>query len=403
MKLRNSILLLSLFAAFGFAQVRNKAAFIQPKSEYWEVIQQNVDEFNKKETPAKKSFKMDFTGLDIPKSKSEFTFQWHNDPINQGITGTCWSFSTTSYFESEIYRLTKKKIKLSEMHTAYWEYVEKARGYVQSRGTSNFGEGSEANAIQRVWPKYGVVTEDAYNGMLPGQKSHDHSKMFAEMENYLKAMKANNAWDENAVISTIKSILNQYMGAPPASFVYENKTYTPLEFFRDVTKINFDDYIDVMSLMEKPYYEMVEYEVPDNWWHSKEYYNVPLDLFMSALKSAVHKGFTVCIGGDVSEPGIDSHAKVAMVPTFDIPSDYIDEYARQMRFTNGTTGDDHGIHLVGYFTKGNKDWFLIKDSGSGAYNVGDKGYYFYSEDFVKLKMLGYLVHKDAVPELLKKP
>jgi len=37
----------------------------------------------------------------------------------------CWCFSTTSFLESEIYRLTQRKIKLSELHTVYWEYVEK--------------------------------------------------------------------------------------------------------------------------------------------------------------------------------------------------------------------------------------------------------------------------------------
>jgi bleomycin hydrolase len=154
--------------------------------------------------------------------------------------------------------------------------------------------------------------------------------------------------------------------------------------------------------MEKPYYEKAEYEVPDNWWHNKDYFNVPLDLFMSSLKKAIRDGYTMEIFGDVSEPGIESHAKVAMIPTFDIPSEYIDESARQMRFSNGTTGDDHGIHLVGYENKNGKDWFLIKDSGSGSFNVGDKGYYFFHEDYVKLKILGFLIHKDAVKDLLVK-
>ena len=35
--------------------------------------------------------------------------------ISQDRTGTCWSFSTSSFLESEIIRLTGKKIDLSEM------------------------------------------------------------------------------------------------------------------------------------------------------------------------------------------------------------------------------------------------------------------------------------------------
>jgi bleomycin hydrolase len=59
------------------------------------------------------------------------------------------------------------------------------------------------------------------------------------------------------------------------------------------------------------------------------------------------------IGGDTSEPGYYAHKEVAMVPTFDIPSEYIDEHARQLRFSNCATTDDHAIHLVGYMEKNN--------------------------------------------------
>ncbi|PJC57295.1 MAG: peptidase C1, partial [Ignavibacteria bacterium CG_4_9_14_0_2_um_filter_37_13] len=52
--------------------------------------------------------------------------------------------------------------------------------------------------------------------------------------------------------------------------------------------------------------------------------------------------------------------------------------------------------------KNGKDWYLIKDSGAGAYNVDDKGYYYYSEDYVKLKIVDFCVHKDMVEDILKK-
>jgi bleomycin hydrolase len=93
---------------------------------------------------------------------------------------------------------------------------------------------------------------------------------------------------------------------------------------------------------------------------------------------------------------------VAIVPSFDIPSEYIDESARQFRFSNKTTTDDHGIHLVGFLNKDGKDWYLIKDSGSGSRDGQNKGYYFYHEDYVKLKMLSFMAHKDAVKDLLDK-
>ena len=93
------------------------------------------------------------------------------------------------------------------------------------------------------------------------------------------------------------------MGEPPSEFNVDGKKYTPKEYLTNYLQINPDDYVDVLSYMQQPYYQQVEYEVPDNWWHNKDYYNVPLDEFMSALKKAIRDGYTMAIGGDVSEPG----------------------------------------------------------------------------------------------------
>ena len=125
---------------------------------------------------------------------------------------------------------------------------------------------------------------------------------------------------------------------------------------------------------------------------------LPLDKYMSMIKKAIRSGYTICIAGDVSESGKSSELDVFVVPSYDIPSEYIDENARQFRFSNGTTTDDHNIHMVGYLEKDGEDWYLIKDSGSGARNGKMYGYYMFSEDYVKLKMLCFIVHKDLMSE-----
>ncbi len=385
-----------------FAQDKNKGEFIDRFSPYYDQMLKEVNEFENPQKPQKKIFKLDFSGLNIPKGLSEFKYYWFNEPVSQGITGTCWSFCTTSFYESEIYRTQNKKIKLSEMWTVYWEYVEKAKGWVRMRGEMNFGEGSQSNAVKRIWKLYGVVPLEAYSGLLPNQKVHNHSKMFNEMNTYLEFVKKNNNWNEEEVVNTIKSILNYYMGTPPEKFIYDGKEYTPQEFLQEEVNLNLDDYIDVMSILEQPFYQQVEYPVPDNWWHNKEYYNIPVEEFMVLIKEAIRNGYTMALGGDVSEAGYDSRSKAGIVPTFDIPSEYIDDYAREFRFDNKTTGDDHGIHLVGYTVKDGKDWFLIKDSGAGSRNIEPKGFYFYHEDYIKLKMLTLTIHKDAAQKILSK-
>jgi len=392
------------------AQNRDKVIFIDSKPGFFQNTILKEDRDIKEElsrSEPRKSIAVDLTDWDIPNKLDLYrNRQWHNPPLSQGNTGTCWCFSTTSFLESEVYRLHNIQVKLSEAFTVYWEYVEKAHRYIKERGDSYFSEGSEANAVTRIWKKYGAVSAEAYTGLLQGRKYPNHAAMVQEMKTYLEFIKANSAWDEEAAIATIKSILNHYLGEPPSKVVVNGKEITPSQYMKEVIRINPDDYVDILSYMQEPFHQQVEYEVPDNWWQSADYYNVPLDEYMNALKQAVRSGYTVSIGGDVSEAGFDRNMQCAVVPDFDIPAGYINDDARQFRFSNKTTTDDHGIHLVGYLEKDGKDWYLIKDSGSGSRNndpdAEEFGYYFFSEDYVKLKMMGFMVHKDAVKEILEK-
>lgn len=400
-----TILVLSflVFSTISFSQEqkKDKGKIIEYENAFFDSIKASADKYNEEDS-TKFKFKMDFTGYDLPTSIHEFKQQWYNPPISQGWTGTCWCFSTTSYFESEIYRVTNQKLKLSEMYTVYWEYVEKAKRYVTERGDSKFDEGSEANAVMRIWKKYGIVPEEDFIGKPADQEFYDHHLMIKEMKHYLETIKEMNAWNEEEVVTTIKSILNHYIGTPPETIEVDGKKLTPNDYLKKYVKLNLDNYIDFMSLMEKLYNQFVEYEVPDNWWHSEEYYNLPLDDFMNLLKAAVREGYTVDIGGDVSESGYNPQKEVAMIPSYDIPAEYIDENARQFRFSNKSTTDDHGIHIVGYMEKDGKDWYLIKDSGSGSRNGNNKGFYFYYEDYIKLKIMNIMVPKDFAEKVLNR-
>jgi len=381
------------------------------KGFYIESIMKDVTAVEEKQTEKAPyvRFVMDQTGMDLPNDPSLYKTVWCNPTLSQGNAGTCWSFSTTSFYESEVLRLHGKKVKISEIYSAYCEYLEKAKRFIDKRGNSTFSEGSEGNAVARIMKMYGVIPEEAYSGLIDGRKYHSHAKMVEEMTAFLNSMKTSNAWNVDYALGTIKSIMNHYLGVPPTEFVVEGKTYTPQTYLKDYLQINPDDYVEILSYKQEPFWQQVEYKVTDNWWHSKEYYNVPLTDFMDALKKAVKAGYTLSIGGDVSEPGFSRETNCALIPDFDIPSAYINDDARQFRFSNETTTDDHGMQLIGYLEnyKGlGKDWYLIKDSSSGSRNIDPNsknfGYYFFHEDYIKIKMMGFTVHKDAVKDLLKK-
>ncbi len=398
-----------LLASFGFAQQeKDKAKFKEYEPGFYqEVIKKDIQRIKDKldEEESHKRFLMDQSGMDIPNKVKYYEREWANPVISQGAAGTCWSYSTISFIESEIYRMHDRKVKLSEPYIVYWEYVAKARRFVEERGDSRFTQGSEANAVTRMMKKHGIVPRSVYDGLLHGREYPNHSEMYEEMNQYLQSVKEDNAWNEQQVISTIKSIMNHYIGKPPQSFQVNSQQYTPMSYLEDLN-INPDNFIEILSYKQKPYWEKVEYEVPDNWWNSKQYRNVPLDVFMEIIKEGIREGYTMSIGGDVSEAGFLGSTQAAMVPSFDIPSSHINENARQFRFSNNSTTDDHGMHLVGYYNDNGEDWFLIKDSSSGSRNndpdAPEFGYYFFHEDYVKLKMMNFTIHRSAVEDILER-
>jgi bleomycin hydrolase len=152
--------------------------------------------------------------------------------------------------------------------------------------------------------------------------------------------------------------------------------------------------------MRESFHTFVLLDVPDNWRRKTDYLNLPLTDFYRVVREAIPAGYSVSLGGDVSEPGLDGHADAAIIPAWDIPTEFINQGSREFRIHNGTTTDDHGVHLVGYLTLAGRDWFLIKDSNRSSRLGQFSGYYFYQGDYIKLKTLAFMVHRDRLAGLL---
>jgi bleomycin hydrolase len=343
----------------------------------------------------------DLAGFERPADPVEFTRLSHLPPVEQGKTGTCWAFAATSLLESELRRQGKAEVKLSEMFTVYWEYVEKARRFAREKGNSAVAEGSEPNSALARIAQYGVVRASDYSGLLAGRTAHDHEALFREYKDYLSDLAARGAWDERSALLGVRAILDKHLGRPPDRIDVDGRSQTPLEYLADLGLVP-ADYAAFVSFLYLPFYTKGEYRVPDNWWHSRDYHNLPLYEFSLALLRALRKGYTAALAVDFSEPGYSGENDVAMVPTFDIPSAYIDQSSRELRFANGTSTDDHAVHCVGYLESGKGNWYLIKDSWANAYWGKAKGYFFYQDDYIRLKCLMFMVHKNAVKEVLEK-
>ena len=388
------IILLSFLTLAWGQHRKDSAKYVEPEKGFYEKEIRPALKKEKNEA-SPKTFKVWLKSDNLPDNKNVYQEYWHNQPESQGATGTCWAYAATSFLESEIHRLKDKKVRLSEMYFVYMDYVERTRAYVEKRGDVYFNHGSEANAVTRMMEKYGAVPYQEYPGKTPRQEFHDHGEMMKEMKAYLQSVKNQNAWNEKVVVSTIKSIMNHYMGEPPVDFTVEGQKYHPTSYVEDYLDFDPNHYFSFMSTKSKDFWAARELVEPDNWWHADNYYNLPLENYFNLIDRAIRKGFTICICGDVSEPGHLSNEEVSIIPDFDIPAEYINQDAREMRLNNKSTTDDHCIHLVGHTEKDGEKWYLIKDSGAGGFDGPHKGYRFFHEDYIKLKMMNILVHRDA--------
>lgn len=350
--------------------------------------------------PAVESLKVVLGDRWVPTSPAQFKSAWHFPPVCQNLTGACWSFSGTSFLESEIKRKTGREIRLSEMYFIYWETVEKARLSIQRRGESRFSRGGQANAVLRIAEKYGAVPLDAYGAIDREAAVYQDAEMFRIMSARLDEARQSGNWNEDEIIADIKHAMNDMMGAPPEQVLAGGEVLNPREFFQRKCQIDPAEYVDVMSLMQFPWYEESVYPVADNWWDAP-YLNVPLEDFLSIFRTAARDGYTIVFAGDISGPGYLTRNDVALIPAFDIPSASIHDAARQLRFDEGSSTDDHAVQMVGSLEHNGERWYLIKDSYPSARDGNVPGYMFYSEDYVALKALNISVHQDVVERALR--
>lgn len=352
---------------------------------------------------------------------------------DQNKSGTCWAFSSLSFFESEILRKTGREYDLCESFLVYKTMIDRAHASVRMHGDISFSQGGSFYDAVYCMVNYGMCPQDAMpaQGSLYGDTLFDHNELDQIATAYVESIakgkqkQLSSQWDKG-----LYGIYDSYLGEIPTEFEYEGVTYTPLSFAESLG-LDWDDYVSLTSFTHHPYYTSFAIEVQDNWrWGLS--YNLPLDEFMEVMDNAIREGYTFAWGADVSEPNFSKtgpNQGVATVPMSQAGKDAVgsdrahwigegsDSTARpkpegfsepeitaEMRqegFDNWTTTDDHGMLIYGLAKDQNgKEYFMMKNSW-GDYNQYH-GCAYISKAYVAYKTMNILVHKDALPKAIRK-
>ena len=352
---------------------------------------------------------------------------------DQNRSGTCWAYSTLSFFEAEILKATGKTYDLCESFVANKDYMDRAVQVVRLHGDCQFAQGGSAYDVYYVLKNYGICPEDAmpFPGSLYGDSLNNFNEFFGQLEPYVagiarsKANKISSQWKVG-----LQGILDAYLGKCPDSFTYQGKKYTPKSFAASLG-LNWDNYVSVTSYSHKPYYTQYAVEVQDNWRNPLSW-NLPMEDMARIIENAIMNGYTVAWGGDVSEPGFTRKGLAYFYDTKKMESlsgsdmarwlkmspakrtNLVDSLGctvpeleptaeqRQQRFDNWELTDDHGMLIYGIAKDQNgKEYYMVKNSWG---ETGDyKGTWYMTKNFIIANTMDYMVNKNAIPkDILKK-
>ena len=367
-----------------------------------------------------------------PKKEEGFVFSTvKENPItsikNQNRSSTCWSFSSLAFLESELLRQGKGEYDLSEMFVVHHTMADRAERYVRLHGDNSFSPGGSFYDVVYCMNNYGLVPQEAMNGIMYGDTLPVHNELDAVAEAYVNAIAKGKLTKLTPVwINGLNAIYDTYLGKCPEKFSYKGKEYTPLTFAKSLG-LNADDYVSLTSYTHHPFYKKFAIEIQDNW-RNAESWNSPIDEFMTVIENAVNNGYTVAWGSDVSEDGFTRDG-IAVVPQMNrtdltgsdmarwtgltmadkrkeltskpMPEMDITQEMRQKAFNNWETTDDHGMLIYGMAKDQNrKEYYMVKNSWGT--NNKYKGTWYASKAFVKYKTMNILVHKDALPKEIAK-
>ncbi|HMP80899.1 MAG TPA: C1 family peptidase [Pirellulaceae bacterium] len=320
---------------------------------------------------------------------------------SQDNTGTCWSFATASFLESEFMRMGKGPHDLSEMFNVKNVYQDKARNFYLRQGKANFSEGALAHDYLNAAQRYGLVPNEVYSGLRGGNARHDHGEMVAMLEAVLNTAVKRGRVSENWW-GVFQHTLDIYLGESPGEFSYQGQVFTP-QTFAEYLGFDADHYVHLTSYSHHPFGRPFVLEIPDNFSNGS-FLNVPIDELEAIVDRALDAGFTVCWDGDVSERGFLRDKGIAVMPAQENSREFmrspveelsVDQALRQKTFENLSTTDDHLMHLVGRgHDQNGVKYYLIKNSWG---EVGEhRGMLYMSQSYFRLKTVAISVHRDAV-------
>jgi len=360
---------------------------------------------------------------------------------NQKSSGRCWMFTGLNVMRAKViekYQL--QDFEFSQNYLFFYDQLEKANLFYNAMIETAFkpvndrevewllknpiGDGGQWTGIVDLVSKYGLVPSDA---MPETHQSNNTGMMRKILKRKLredgmelrklgltKMSKESLMNIKNQKLSEIYKILALSLGEPPAEFnwqyktqngeISKPKTFTPIEFFKEVMDINFNDYVMLMNDPTKEYGKLYEIRYDrhmqegGNW----KYINLKIEDIKKFAKASILNNEGMYFSCDVGKQ-LENDKGFLDLNAFDYASLFDTKFNmdKKMRIQTFESASTHGMALMGVnvLEDGSTDKWLLENSWG---NKGYNGYLIMTDDWFSEYMFRLVVNKKFIDEKVLK-
>lgn len=374
----------------------------------------------------------------------------HNDLFNhkietRGITdqkrsGRCWLFAGLNVLRPKVIKqYNLKDFEFSQSYLFFWDKLEKANTFLEyiiatldrdlyDRELQIFlkrpiTDGGYWSYVVNLIEKYGVVPKSVMPETYQSRNSWSMGSILAMLLRQfaveLRTRAAKGAAQvelrkrKDEMLKTIYRILVLNLGEPPTQFVwrYETKkgepgkakTYTPLQFYREVVATKITDYVALMNYPGKPYNRLYRLDKARNMFEGNDptYANLESnELAEFALKSVLNNE-PVWFACDIM---VDKDSKHGVLSTqvLDYPSLLnIDlKMNKEERIKYWESSGNHAMVLVGVDTIDKRPVKWLVEDSHGA-DSGHNGHWTMYDDWFNEYVYTVIINKKYLPDEIK--
>ena len=261
---------------------------------------------------------------------------------DQQKSGRCWLFTGTNVLRNRVMRkLGVKDFFFSQVHLFFYDQLEKSnlflQGIIDTRKEAidsqtvtwlfqhPLSDGGTYTGVADLVMKYGLVPQDVMPETYSSNSTNEfngHLKRKLREAGILLREKAEAGASEKELqrmkveqLKTVYRMLVMAYGVPPTTFTWapksdgktlgEPKTYTPLEFYREVCSGEEDLYADYVMLMNdpsRPYDQVYEIDYDRHVYegHNWKYVNLDIEelkpMAIASLKDSAQMYFSCDVG-----------------------------------------------------------------------------------------------------------